>query len=800
MTWTNYVRIPWFCFTPTRLIVKPYKFMRSNRVFRYVSNVNQSMAFVEFRDDTGSTYLSKELVPFLKHYLENGFWFGGRYYIYLHHAQSQIRQKQFYFYCEHEGKMTREALESWMGNFDNERLPAKNTARRTQLFSSTQATIQIDKKFLEMIPDLKTTDGKYNFTDGVGQISPEQNLLIHKSIGINVDHGDYVSSVLQIRYGGCKGTIAVNPLLDGKEKQLLIRESMKKFECEHQILELCKRSLRRNLCLNREVINLLSYRGISDAHILIAQLRNILWLMSSLISNQSALSVLKDKVLHVLQWSKISSYPCLSKEPFFHRLLLTTVSNNLYEIVTRAHIRVSKARYMFGTVDEYKVLKQGQVFVQITNENGTKTVLEGPIAITKNPCHHPGDLRVLEAVNNSYLHHLYDVLVFPQQGSRPHASEISGSDLDGDEYSVIWDSDLVPTSPNPIPYDYDSGPSPKPLNRVVTRDDRLKVILDVCEQDNLGRLSNIHLILVDKFGIDNKKATTLAAGISQELDSVKSGQHPFTSEQIKKIILTAGTSRPDFMQTSGYTEYQSQKILGKLFRSAHRLTNTFKSQFPNTNNEIVLDQTLLHNGYKDYIDSARNLYKQYQFEMLEIIGSYGFANEIDLFCCIDSRNMKANERSDIQLTAKELLRAVFQNIQKNFGDDVVSFREAKAKAAACYYVAYTDTNVKDKCMLSFPWLFTSQLLADYSVVSEDEAEINDFMDNTFNSDFNLYHYIKQQLPSLLNLLSNDNQFTSMELLETCFQNVCATNNEQMIEHIEMLLERLITIAKTIHSN
>ncbi|CAF3390268.1 unnamed protein product [Rotaria sp. Silwood1] len=107
---------------------------------------------------------------------------------------------------------------------------------------------------------------------------------------------------------------------------------------------------------------------------------------------------------------------------------------------------------------------------------------------------------------------------------------------------------------------------------------------------------------------------------------------------------------------------------------------------------------------------------------------------------------------------------------ENFDDDVVSFHEAKAKAAACYYVAYTDTNVKDKSILSFPWLFTSQLLADYSVVSEDEAEINDFMDNTFNSDFNLYHYIKQQLPSLLNLLSNDNQFTSMELLETCFQN------------------------------
>ncbi|CAF3067222.1 unnamed protein product, partial [Rotaria sp. Silwood2] len=183
--------------------------------------------------------------------------------------------------------------------------------------------------------------------------------------------------------------------------------------------------------------NLRSYREISDA-------------------------ILQEKILNVLPWSKICSYQHLSKEPFVRRLLLTTVSNNLYQIVTRAHVYVPQARYMFGTVDEYKVLKEGQVFIQITNEDETKTVLEGPIAITKNPCHHPEDLFVLKAVNNIYLHHLYDVLVFPQQGSRPHASEILGSDLDGDEYSVIWDFELILTLLNPIPYNYDSEPSHMP--------------------------------------------------------------------------------------------------------------------------------------------------------------------------------------------------------------------------------------------------------------------------------------------------------------------------------------------------
>ena len=52
----------------------------------------------------------------------------------------------------------------------------------------------------------------------------------------------------------------------------------------------------------------------------------------------------------------------------------------------------------------------------------------------------------MEAVDHPELHHLYDCLVFPHKGDRPHTNEASGSDLDGDLYFVTWDENLIPPS------------------------------------------------------------------------------------------------------------------------------------------------------------------------------------------------------------------------------------------------------------------------------------------------------------------------------------------------------------------
>ena len=232
--------------------------------------------------------------------------------------------------------------------------------------------------------------------------------------------------------------------------------------------------------------------------------------------------------------------------------------------------------------------------------------------------------------------------------------------------------------------------------------------------------------------------------------------------------------------------------LGKLFRSVRSLSNTFSTTFPDANYPIGLDETLLDVDWAKHIDFAKELYQQYKYEMLEIIGSYGFSNEIDLFCCVESRNMNANERSDTQQTVQKLVRAVFQHIRNQFRDGYPSVFELKAKAGACYYVAYTDEGPKDKRMLSFPWLFASQLLADHPIIFDDE-EANDFMESTLSTDCPIYQWLLQQ-----NLFSYDE--SPNQILETWFQNACDTEDEQWINIAEMFIKELIKFAKATELN
>jgi len=142
--------IPSVVLTPTTIKIRPFKLCKLNRVLReekFGGVLN--FALIELRDEAQRLLFPTEfrsLKDQILDYLTNGFpVISSRIYKYLHHSQSQVKCKQFWFYYHNEarGYLSHEDAYTWMGNFDKERVVAKHAARIALCFTSTDATIQV---------------------------------------------------------------------------------------------------------------------------------------------------------------------------------------------------------------------------------------------------------------------------------------------------------------------------------------------------------------------------------------------------------------------------------------------------------------------------------------------------------------------------------------------------------------------------------------------------------------------------------------------------------------------------------
>ena len=82
-------------------------------------------------------------------YLDRGFKLtSDRLYRYLHHSQSQLKEKQFWFYwhdAKQRSNLSFDKAYDWMGDFNQERVVAKHSARIAQCFTSSEATIRVSR-------------------------------------------------------------------------------------------------------------------------------------------------------------------------------------------------------------------------------------------------------------------------------------------------------------------------------------------------------------------------------------------------------------------------------------------------------------------------------------------------------------------------------------------------------------------------------------------------------------------------------------------------------------------------------
>ncbi|KAJ3086970.1 hypothetical protein HK102_012069 [Quaeritorhiza haematococci] len=246
--------------------------------------------------------------------------------------------------------------------------------------------------------------------------------------------------------------------------------------------------------------------------------------------------------------------------------------------------------------------------------------MQGRVVITRSPCLHPGDIRVVEALGLNdprllkirpktaptakkgakdrnkdneddvpiptpppHLECLVDVVAFSQHGTVPLPQMIAGGDLDGDTFfvsivkvglakTVTYDERLIP--PRTVePMDYSPGKEPK-LERDVKIEDVKKHFVNYLRQNNLGQIANAWLGTADRaeMGALDPAALALSELHSLAVDFPKRGVPAVMERGMKP------REWPDFMEKHHEPMYQSKKAIGVIYRSVKILEGEEKNE------------------------------------------------------------------------------------------------------------------------------------------------------------------------------------------------------------------------------
>ncbi|KAJ9167744.1 hypothetical protein P3X46_019346 [Hevea brasiliensis] len=758
------VEIRRLAITPTKAYCLPPEVELSNRVLRKYKDIADRFLRVTFmdeglqtinantltyyvapivRDITSNSFSQKTRVfKRVKGILTDGFYLCGRRYSFLAFSSNQLRDRSAWFFAEN-GEISVQQIRNWMGRFTNRNI-AKCAARMGQCFSSTYATVEVPSGEADLsLPDIERNG--YIFSDGIGIITPDLAKEVAEKLKLDANP----PCAYQIRYAGCKGVVACWPA-QGDGIRLSLRPSMDKFHSNHTTLEICSWTRFQPGFLNRQIITLLSVLKVPD---------EIFWKMQiAMVSKLDQMLMDADVAFDVITAScaeqgntaaiMLSAGFKPQKEPHLRGMLTCIRAAQLWGLREKARIFVHSGRWLMGCLDELGVLEQGQCFIQVSNpslencflKHGSRfseakknlRVIKGTVVIAKNPCLHPGDIRILEAVDAPGLHHLHDCLVFPRKGDRPHTNEASGSDLDGDLYFVTWDENLIPPSKKSwTPMQYDAAEA-KLLHRPVRSQDIIDFFAKHMVNENLGAICNAHVVHADlsEHGALDENCIKLAELAATAVDFPKTGKLVTMPHSLKPKMY------PDFMGKEDYQSYKSTKILGRLYRQVKDAyddnVESASSELNIVPGDIPYDRDLEVFGSSDYILDAWDQKCSYDGQLKGLMGQYKVRREEEVVTGHIWSMPKYNSRKNGEL--KERLKQSYSGLKKEFRqvfekmdldfeqlpDDEKNLLYER-KASAWYQVAYHPSWINkslelqgpeaadNAAMLSFAWIAADYL-------------------------------------------------------------------------------------------
>ena len=605
--------------TPTYILFTPYILDQGNRILRdFLSSTNLSMLCVFKMDNfEEGKWNNKFLIEYIKYVMNEGFFLGEKKFKFFNFSQSQFRNMSCWLLTQPEKILPK------TGDYSNIKIVAKFGSRVSQTLTTTIKTIKIPNDHIVYINDIlmktKITDEKgnereieYNFSDGVGKISYNLAEQIAKSI-----HLKFVPACFQGRFLGCKGVWTT--MYDDLNGNIYIRPSQEKFkiknfESQDNYFELCDYSRYIQAYLNRQVILLMRANGIPDGNFM----KKLYEYRRHLEDEKFVLSL-----VHYNEWNNLfQKMNSCGINKTNDRLMKSLMESNLQilynDIKNKARIYIKDSAYVIGIMDEYNILEYGQAFLHIKRKN-FDLILNKKCTIAKCPCLHPGDVRILdfkkyeEGVEETEKYKIFEkyenVLIFPSKGKRPHPNECSGSDLDGDNYFVFYDHDLILDEKYVSePMNYTFNLNPKKKDNILIKD-VIEYFAEYTNLNNLGIIGDAHLALCDK---DPKHAKgeipiKVAHKFSRAVDAPKTGDEVTLeeNENPKKF--------PHYMCKAPSKTYYSNFILGKLFDEV---------------NKIIDSVTKKKEISKNYYDSKIEIKGWEKFALLSLVFYRDFLEEI----------------------------------------------------------------------------------------------------------------------------------------------------------------------------
>ncbi|KAL4739107.1 RNA dependent RNA polymerase-domain-containing protein [Aspergillus similis] len=758
----------------------------SNRVIRRHINLADNFLRVRFTDEKhiGRIHATAddtmdEVLTRIKRALANGVTVGSTRYEFLAFGNSQFREHGAYFFAPKDG-VTAASIRAWMGQFNHIRSIAKHTARLGQCFSTTRA-ISGCTAHVKKIDDIERNG--YIFSDGVGRISKFLAQIVKSELKIKTPTKE-PPSAYQSRLGGCKGMLIVSP--EARLQEVHIRKSQFKFAALSQGLEIIRWSQFTVASLNRQLILVLSTLGITD-EVFHLKLRTMLRNLDDAMENDPKAAYFLREYVDPNQVTLTVSQMVLdgfrkTNEPFVTSLLTLWRAWHLKHLKEKAKIVIDKGACVLGCMDETATLKGyfsdriprkdalleekvaalPEIFLQVylPEDGGKYKIIEGICILARNPSLHPGDIRVVRAVNAPGLHHLKDVVVLLQTGDRDIASMCSGGDLDGDDFLVIWDQDLLPNDWFRKPFNYNSEREYE-LDHDVTVDEITSFFVTYIKNDCLPKIAHAHLAWGDYLddGLNEAKCIRLAQLHSNAVDYSNTGIPAVMIRDLEPH------KWPHFMEKNNRPEsarYHSKKVLGQLYDAVESIDFV-----PNL--EMDFDKRILNCHVevpKAMYDFARKLKDEYDIAIRRIMAQHEIKTEFEVWSTFVLSHAKIDKDYKFHEDIGAMSFALRESFKKRAFDKVGgrTFDALAPLAVAMYRVTHKEMaaalathrerkpsderllnnkpalEMEQLPLISFPWIF-SKILGQIAVGHYEHTDIA----TTLSTDLQLNRRTQHQI-------------------------------------------------------